>query len=245
MGPVVLILIVVLVIVFIILSTYINSQRRKVLIAWAHKRGLTFNSQRDSSFGRLFPDLECLHRGHSRYARNVMKGELNGNTITAFDYHYTTGHGKNRSHHNFSALILHSPLPLRPLFIRRENVFDKVTEFLGMDDIDFESAEFSRKFYVKAEDKRWAYDVIHPRMMEYLLSAPSFSVQFDFTNIIAWRNRRFGPTEFEQAAVLINGILKRLPTYLLPKEQRLKSEHPPKKKPLGNGPKGQKIRKEP
>ena len=39
----------------------------------------------------------------------------------------------------------------------------------NFDDIDFESDEFSRKFYVQSSDRKFAYDVLHPRMMEFLL----------------------------------------------------------------------------
>ena len=83
--------------------------------------------------------------------------------MTLMDYQYTTGSGKNRSTHNKGLVIIGCDHPTIPLQIRRENPFDKVGEFLGMDDIDFESAEFSRKFYVKSSDRKSAYDVINAR----------------------------------------------------------------------------------
>ncbi|MDY7011318.1 MAG: hypothetical protein SVV80_11300, partial [Planctomycetota bacterium] len=104
---------------------------------------------------------------------------------------------------------------LKPLYIRREHFFDKLTEFFGFDDIDFESAEFSRKFFVKSPNKRWAYDVIHQRMMEYLLAAPDFGIQFDLMHIIAWRGRKFKPADFQAAAEMICGMLERLPEYVV------------------------------
>jgi len=119
-----------------------------------------------------------------------MEGTWSDRHLLAFDYHYEThstdskGH-RRTNHHHFSAVILASALPLKPLFIRAEGFFDKLTEFVGFDDIDFESAEFSRKFYVKAKDRRWAYDVIHARTMEFLLSMPRFTIQFDRNNVIA------------------------------------------------------------
>ena len=48
---------------------------------------------------------------------------------------------------------------------------DKIAGALGFHDINFESSEFSRKFHIKCADKKFAYDVIHPRMMEFLLAA--------------------------------------------------------------------------
>ena len=144
-----------------------------------------------------------------------MSGSWDGIDLTAFDYHYTTGSGKNQSHHSFSAVVLASPVPLKPLLIRREGFFDKITEFFGFDDIDFESAEFSRKFYVRSADRRWAYDVIHQRMMEFLMSAPNFAVQFDRGHVMAWGSHCAKPADFEAAIGLVRGILDRLPEYLV------------------------------
>ncbi len=143
--------------------------------------------------------------------------------VLAFDYHYATGSGKNRTTHRFSAVIVESPIPLEGLFIRPEGFFDRVSEFFGADDIDFESAEFSRAFYVKSPNKRWAYDVIHQRMMEYLLRVPRFHVQFSRTHVIAWRPRCFSAADFGTAVRLIRGMLKRLPDYLVHRRIRLSS----------------------
>jgi hypothetical protein len=86
-------------------------------------------------------------------------------------------------------------------------------------DINFESAEFSRRFYVKAPNKRWAYDVIHQRTMEFLLTCPQFSLQFSRNAILAYRSSTFTPSEFISAAQVIDGILTQLPEYVV-KQQR-------------------------
>ena len=115
-----------------------------------------------------------------------------------------------------------SPILLEPLFIRPENFFDKLTEFIGFNDIDFESAEFSKKFYVKSPDKKWAYDIIHPRMMEFLLASPMFSIQFDLLSVIVYRDNTFSPADFDAAADLVNGIFERIPDYVI-QNQRIRS----------------------
>jgi len=124
-------------------------ERRKKMAAYAKSKGLHFSPDKEKKIDTRYSAFKCLRRGHSRYAYNIMRGKLDGRDLTAFDYHYVTGHGKSRRVHNFSALIIRSPLLLKPLYLRPENIFDKVTDFFGFDDIDFESAEFSRKFYVK------------------------------------------------------------------------------------------------
>ena len=222
-------LIIVVVLVVIAFSIYSSFRRRKELIAWSSRNGLSFNAGHDSGMDARFPDFKCLWHGHSRYAYNTMRGRWSepgdakdplptGGTelgVCAFDYHYVTGSGKNRTTHNFSAVIVDSPIPLKGLFIRPEGFFDRVSEFFGADDIDFESAEFSRAFYVKSPDKRWAYDVIHQRMMEYLLRVPRFHVQFSRTHVIAWRSSCFSAADFGTAIRLIRGMLKRLPDYVV------------------------------
>jgi hypothetical protein len=79
-------------------------------------------------------------------------------------------------------LIVHLPYDGLPtLFIRREGIFDALSRAFGFDDIDFESVEFSKRFYVKSSDKRFAYDVIHPPVMEYLLASqpPTIDIEHD------------------------------------------------------------------
>ena len=212
--------IIALIIAIAVLGAYMVAQRRKALMAWAHSKGLGFDPSKHRDFDDRFRQFDCLRKGSRRYARNVMEGDWSGRHVTAFDYHYEThstnskGH-RQTHHHNFSAVIFDTAIPLKPLFIRPENFFDKITEFVGFDDIDFESAEFSRKFYVKAKDRRWAFDLIHARTMQFLLDMPRFTIQFDRDTVIAHRGSRNKAREFQSAADLISGILDRMPDYLV------------------------------
>ena len=215
MQPAVVIVFIVVVVALLVIGMAAAAKRRKEMGAWAASRGLRFSSSRDSSMDGRFAEFRCLRRGHSRYAHNVMRGDWNGRPLVAFDYHYVTGSGKNRTTHRFSAVVLASPVPLRPLVIRPEGLFDKFAGFFGYDDIDFESAEFSRQFFVKSPDRKWAYDVIHAQTIEYLMAMPRFTLQFDTECVIAYRSSRLKPAEFGSAVALIEGVLDRLPDYLV------------------------------
>jgi hypothetical protein len=108
--------------------------------------------------------------------------------------------------------VVDTGLPLKPLFIRPEGFFDKVTEFVGLDDIDFESAEFSQKFFVKAPDRRWAYDVLHQKTMELMLAYPRFYIEFQGTQVMAYYdNRTFSLGDFSSALKVVTTILEDLP----------------------------------
>ncbi len=217
-------LIVVLAVLLIIAAAaygfYATAQRRKELAAWAASHGLRFDPSEHFEFDGRFSEFDCLHKGSRRYAHNLLEGAWTGRGFLGFDYHYETHSTDSKGrrttqHHYFSAVILESRIPLKPLFIRPEGLFDKITEFFGYDDIDFESAEFSRKFYVRSPDKRWAFDVIHQRTMEFLLEAPRFTMKFDLQHAIAYRSGRFKPAEFGAAAEVIAGVLDRLPEYVV------------------------------
>lgn len=231
-------LLVILVIVVVIglaaWSYYAAAQRRKALRLWAIEKGLTYCDLRRSDLDDRYPNFDCLQQGDNRYACNLIEGGWKGRKFFGFDYHYETHThsskgGRQTQHHHFSAIILTGDLMFKPLFIRPEGLWDKITEFVGYDDIDFESAEFSRKFYVKSPDKKWAYDVLHPRTMEFLLGCPMFSMNFDWNGVIVYRNDTFSPSEFESAADVVCGVLDRLPDYVI---RQLREEFPTKKKGL-------------
>jgi hypothetical protein len=50
---------------------------------------------------------------------------------------------------------------------------------LGFGDIDFESIEFSKAFCVRSRDRKFAYDICHTRMMEYLLAHRDLSLEIE------------------------------------------------------------------
>ncbi len=194
-------------------------KRSELLRGWADHHGFHFvpeASGTDSTFDERFPSFECMRSGDRRYAFNIARGEKDERDLWAFDYHYRTKSSNSKGqtqyhHHYFSAVIVTSGMALKPLLIRSESWWDKMTSAFGFDDIDFESAEFSRQFFVKAPDRKWAYDVIHQETMEYLLRAPRFSIQFAGPHAIIWRGKRFDPPDFEHAMSLVDGVLRRIP----------------------------------
>ena len=172
-----------------------RDKRRQEMAGWAQANGLKFLPAKDHSVWLRYQAFKSLQRGENRYAYNIMLGTIGERVTCGFDYHYethsTNSKGQRQTHHHyFSALVVDANLPLKPLFIRPEGFFDKVTEFVGVEDIDFESAEFSQKFYVKAPDRRWAFDVLHQKTMELMLAYPRFHIEFQGTQVMAYFNRQ-------------------------------------------------------
>ena len=69
-----------------------------------------------------------------------------------FDYHYESSNGDSEGrYHHFSAVIVTTNLPLKPLLIRHEGLFasfDRLAALLGLGAIQFESAAFNKEFHV-------------------------------------------------------------------------------------------------
>lgn len=219
--------VIVLIVVAIIAASAAAKRRRQALAAWAASRGFSFSEAHDSAMDERFPLLEVLRQGSDRYAYNVCRGTIRaGNAeswgqaeVWTFDYHYETHSRDSKGrrtthHHNLSVVLLQTALPLKPLHIRPEHFFDRVGEFFGADDIDFESAEFSRRFHVRSPDRRWAFDVITQETMEFLMSAAGgsgrYTISMENGRIAVYDKATFTVPEFEAALAIATGLLDRL-----------------------------------
>lgn len=201
-----------------------QKKRREELTTLAAKLGWAFDPSSDSTHDDRYSQFSCFSRGHSRAAFNTITGraEFEGLPFPAvmgdYTYKVTSSNGKTTSTrtYTFSYLILHLPWAGVPdLLIRRENLMDKLAGAIGFDDIDFESEEFSRRFHVKSPDKRFAYDVIHPRMMEFLMSGNEPAVEVRRGCIcLTDGSRRWTPADFEAHLSWAGGFFRQWPAHL-------------------------------
>ncbi|MEC8652510.1 MAG: DUF3137 domain-containing protein [Planctomycetota bacterium] len=223
-APIIFVVFVVIMIIAGVIGYLREKQRREDLQALAQKLGLRFRASNDSSHDDEYAQFEIFRRGHSRVAKNTMTGtvELFGRAcklVTGdFRYKVTSGSGKNRrtTTYHFSYLIAHTPWDTPPLLVRPEGVWDKLKGAFGFDDIDFESDEFSRKFYVNSSDRKFAYDVLHPQMMEYLLQArpPMIDIEGGALCLSGGRGR-WEPDRFEGAIAIVQKFCELWPRHLL------------------------------
>lgn len=217
----ILFLIVPVLIIFVIVAIYNHKkekERGEKLRKFANSQNLYYQEGKVHGFERDYPSFKFLRQGNGRYAYNVMSGDSNGYKVTGFDYHYqttsTNSKGQTQTHHHhFSTFIITPTFRLKSLTIRPEGIFDKMAAAFGWDDIDFESAEFSRKFHVKAEDRRWAYDVLPQDTMEYLLASPQYEIHMSNQHLAVRANNRFAPRGFRKALEMGETILNGIPEF--------------------------------
>lgn len=199
--------------------------RIAALRAIADAHDWRFDQGSDHRHDEMYGCFGVFKQGHSRRAFNTISGAhtINNNPhpIKMGDYLYkvTSHNGKTTTTttYRLSYLIIHLPYTGVPdLTIRAENFFDKIGAAIGFDDIDFESAEFSRKFMVKSSDKRFAYDVITPTMMEFLMTSPKRSIDQQRGMICITNGvRRWKPEEFMPQLSWISEFLDLWPDHVV------------------------------
>jgi hypothetical protein len=193
-------------------------KRLEGLSALAQRLKLGFDPGENYGIAGRFEFLKELAQGDNRYATNVLSGNYQQNEVLAFDYHYETytqtKNGRQTQHHWFSFFILTLPAFFPDLTIRRENFFTKVAEVFGYDDINFESAEFSKTFCVRSPDRKFAYDVCNAQMIEYLLANRDLSVEIENNVLALAYTTRLSPEQIETNLQRLVEIRTRLPEYL-------------------------------
>jgi hypothetical protein len=218
---------VVVIIVLAIFGAQQEKKRKEALKQWAQSRGYRFRETRDPDMRHRFPNFKCLDLGdRDKYAYNIIDGASGDRRLLMFDYHYesrsTDKDGKTEyTSHYLTVLIVTPPYPLKPLVIRSEGLFDKIGGFFGYDDIDFESAEFSRRFHASAPDRRWAYDVLHNRAIEHLMTAPKHQIQFDHACGSTYKSGTATPHDYQQLLQTLDGLFVHMPEYVVKQQREL------------------------
>lgn len=209
----------------------VEQQRRTELAGLAASLGWSFDPSEDPDHDERFAQFEVFRRGHGRRAYNTLRGALEvqgrrfGVQAGDFTYKITSGSGKNRSTttYRISYLIVQLPWDPPALVIRSENVLDRLAGFLGFEDIDFESEEFSRRFHVTCKDRKFAYDLVDPAMMELLLDLKPPVINVEAGHACFCDDRgRWDPPTFRARIEFATTFLARWPRHLL---QRLEAAH--------------------
>jgi hypothetical protein len=199
-------------------------QRQKELRGWAQTKRFNFSRPLYDGSETFSEESELLPaRGTSTpSARNVVEGIRNGIPFKAFDCHFEPNALERRRMRDFSAVIVKSPLPLKPLLIYPADKVERIRFLLGFNALEpgcraFKSASaaFNRKFHLQAADLQWASAVLHPKMTEFLLASPAFALRFGVNEVMAYRKTTFTVSDIDAAVDLLGGIYERFPEYLL------------------------------
>jgi hypothetical protein len=196
-------------------------RRRDQLTVFATARGWSV-TERDDRWCEAFAGAP-FGRGHNRQARNVIQGDHGGRPFVAFDYVYYTTETSTDSQgrvtrrevpHRFSVVGLGIGSRLPTLQVSPEGFFSRAVGRLTNRDIQLESEEFNRAFSVVSSDRRFAFDILHPRLMEYLLTVPDVAWRTTGEHILTIEDGRHDPTDIDRRLAVIDTVLDHVPDFV-------------------------------
>jgi hypothetical protein len=188
-------------------------KRRAAMLAWAGSRGWTLLGDASYLAGRWRGAPFGIGRG--RRVTNAATGTFAGRPGITFDYQYTTGSGKNRTTHHYHVMVLSMPAPLPHLQLTPENFGTTIAKVFGGEDIEFESEQFNQMWRVQSSVPRFAFDVVHPRLMERLLYPDARGpMRFEGADLVSWRSGLQDPRWIDGRLALLNDVIDSIPDFV-------------------------------
>lgn len=199
-----------------VLGAVAAAKRREALAAYAASRGWTWTEERSDLVDRF--DGAPFGRGFGRRASNVVQGSHDGRAFVAFDYVYKTqtSNGKTTTTHThpFSVLAMTTTVPMPALSVEPEGLFDSLADKVSGSAIDLESEEFNQAFSVRCPDRKFASDVLHPLMMEFLLAHRWTGWRVERDSLLVIERGKREPQQIDAALAYADGVLDRVPEFV-------------------------------
>lgn len=192
------------------------AKRRDELAAFAQSRGWTY-ARSDRRWVTHFRGAP-FGRGHARNAENVLTGLHEGRQMVAFDYRYdeTTGTGENRSTttYRYSVVALSLGADLPALSVSPEGFFGRLVGRITGSDIELESEDFNRAFTVTCPDRKFAFDVLHQRTMEFLLQHRQTAWRFERGMLLMAERGTHSPDQVLARLGFMTALLGHVPEFV-------------------------------
>ena len=186
--------------------------RRKQLEQFAKSSGWSFYPKKKASVCEAIPDSIRLHLGSVTRPINLIEGKYDALRFVCFDFGFSSNGDEYFVDDYRSCVLVEPGCKMDFLLIRKQEVKDAIAgQGLG---VAFESVEFSKTFLVLADDERWAYDVIHPLMMEFLLLNTDYVIEFGKHGLFLYKSGLFSNEEFKEAIEIGCGIMERIPDFV-------------------------------
>ncbi|GAB3407113.1 hypothetical protein [Flindersiella endophytica] len=189
-------------------------RRRRAMRQYADAQDWQWVGERDQAYAHRW-NGEPFAGGKDRIVRNVMLGRPGDYEVNAFDYQHRTGTGGKGRVFVATVLTLRLPAALPELAVGPEGAFGgRAAAAVGRADLQTESEAFNRAYRVGGDDARYAMAVLHPRMMELLLSAPRTSWRIERDWLVHWEPGRTAPDRIGERLGLLAAIAGLIPSYV-------------------------------
>lgn len=190
----------------------------------AQQRGWQYQRQDNGVLGRFRGD-PFDNGGRNKRANHVFTGQHRGRPFCCFEYTYqVTRHNSsgNGSHsrtetHYYQIFSIGTPAARSTLQVTKEGFGSKMLDFVGVRDLQLESVEFNQTFKIKTDNDKFAYDVLHPRTMEWMLQdqrAQQTPIRFEGSGLVTWQRGKFELEAMEPRLDYLCEFVDRVPEFV-------------------------------
>ncbi|HTN78919.1 MAG TPA: hypothetical protein VMK16_04520 [Acidimicrobiales bacterium] len=197
------------------LSMVIGERNRdRALVATAKRAGLEFSPS--DPFDCASPPFDLFRQGDGRGTQNVMWRASSPHPIRVFDYwwfdEYEDENGvKHRTYQRRTCALADVGWMWPQLSLQRENLVSKAASVLGARDIEFESEEFNRTFFVTCEDRKFANAFLDAQMIDLLAATKGLFEMEVHNRWILLYSKRLKGNEMAPLYRLIETLVSRVP----------------------------------
>ena len=174
----------------------VDRRRTREYAQFCLERGFRFEHDRPGEAERHVATCPLFGEGHGRSWGHTISGTRGGLPFTAFEYRWTTGHGRGARRHVIGALHWTLERSLPQFVLTPEGFRDKVAALFGGQDIDFaDSADFSRAYRLRGGDEAAVRSLFTPALRHRLVAEPDQHAAGGGRELLWWRPGRLPPPD--------------------------------------------------
>ncbi len=177
-----------------------EKKRTEAMGMLADELGLTFYEDDSLGLEESLQDFYLFSQGHGCKVTNILQKAGDNLEITAFDYKYTTGSGKNSSTHRQTVILFSAQSLQLPSFtLRPEGFFHKIGAVFGFSDINFdENPAFSKAYLLKGENERKVRETFTSEVLDFFNTKDGISTEGAGHQLLFYTmNKRLDPDRIE------------------------------------------------
>ncbi len=164
-------------------------RRRRLLATLAYRLGFRFSAHHEPDLPARLAGLYLMQLGHARRAYHLIKGRRDELELTAFDYCYETGLGRDHTTNHASVVIWKTSRPLPSIVALRENSFHPLGKFSSFVALPARNPDLDRYFTLYSDQPEKALSVLTDDLQRLLLHCQFVNWEFNDRYIIFFADR--------------------------------------------------------
>jgi len=167
------------------------------------------------SLPRTLAALTPPCRGGFVTYRDVFWGTYRGVEVAVFQFDPMVGAMGSAKASRYGVYAARLPVDFPMATIRHETAGELIAENFGTRDLQFESAEFNKRYQVFCHDEKFAYELLHPRMIDYMLSIPELYWQVGGNYVVILTSGCLVSSTIESYLNALANFSELVPEYML------------------------------